>query len=246
MIQITSVNNPLIQETAKLKLKKYRVLQQEFIVEGYHLVEESANAGLLVKVFALKHEDFKYACPSYLVTEAIIAKLSTTATPQPIIGIVSMPKFENTLRKRVLLLDHIQDPGNLGTLIRTASALGMDAIMASSDTVDCYNEKVLRSTQGAIFRIPIIYGDLIPIINDLKVNDFKIYGTGLNGGIAPEEINPTKPYAILLGNEAQGVRPAIDELVDTRIMIPMHNGVESLNVGIAGGIIMYCLNQSRK
>ncbi|NLZ84143.1 MAG: RNA methyltransferase [Acholeplasmataceae bacterium] len=246
MKQITSVNNPLIIETAKLKIKKYRDRQKAFLVEGYHLVEESFRLGLLTKVFALKADDLEmFSCPGYLVNEAIIAKLSTTKSPQPIIGVVAMPKTENTRFKRILLLDRLQDPGNLGTLIRSAAALGMDAIIASSDTVDCYNEKVIRSTQGALFRIPILYRDLTKEIGKLKEKGFTIYGTGLKGGIKPKPVEKQDRYALVLGNEAQGVSPEINQLVDRILMIPMQNGVESLNVGVAGGILMYCLNQDQ-
>ncbi|HHU23786.1 MAG: RNA methyltransferase [Bacilli bacterium] len=246
MNQITSVNNPLIIETAKLKIKKYRDQQKTFLVEGYHLVEESFRAKLLTKVFALKSEDLdKFSCGGYLVNEAIIAKLSSTKTPQPIIGVVAMPKTESIDFKSILLLDRLQDPGNLGTIIRSSAALGMDAIIASNDTVDCYNEKVIRSTQGALFRIPILYRDLKKEIGKLKEKGFKIYGTGLAGGIVPKPVLKTERYALVLGNEAKGVSQEINEFVDQMLMIPMQNGVESLNVGVAAGILMYCLNQDQ-
>ena len=245
MNQITSVNNPLIIETAKLKIKKYRDQQKTFLVEGYHLVEESFRAKLLTKVFALKSEDLdKFSCGGYLVNEAIIAKLSSTKTPQPIIGVVAMPKTESIDFKSILLLDRLQDPGNLGTIIRSSAALGMDAIIASNDTVDCYNEKVIRSTQERFF-------DSHPLsrfekeIGKLKEKGFKIYGTGLAGGIVPKPVLKTERYALVLGNEAKGVSQEINEFVDQMLMIPMQNGVESLNVGVAAGILMYCLNQDQ-
>ena len=203
MNQITSVNNPLIIETAKLKIKN-TATAKSFLVEGYHLVEESFRLGLLTKVFALKADDLEmFSCPGYLVNEAIIAKLSTTKSPQPIIGVVAMPKTENTRFKRILLLDRLQDPGNLGTLIRSAAALGMDAIIASSDTVDCYNEKVIRSTQGALFRIPILYRDLTRKSENLKKRFYNLWHR-IERRNKTEPVEKQDRYALVLGNEAQG------------------------------------------
>ena len=180
MKTITSVKNEYITKLQKLLNKKDRLKEQLFLVEGLHLVEEAKP--YLVSVLANDEKLLKkYSCDTYLVTDEIIKKLSTTVNPQPIIGVVKMLNHNVEIlndilkspKSRILILDNLNDPGNLGTIIRTSAGLGMDAIIMSHDTVDIYNDKVLRSTQGSIFKLPIVKTDLPTVIKLLQKNNFK-------------------------------------------------------------------------
>ena len=171
MKTITSVKNEYIIRLQKLLNKKDRLKEQLFLVEGLHLVEEAKP--YLVSVLSNDEKLLKkYSCDTYLVTDEIIKKLSTTVNPQPIIGVVKMlnhnveilNKILKSQKARILILDNLNDPGNLGTIIRTSAGLGMEAIIMSHDTVDIYNDKVLRSTQGSIFKLPIVKTDLLSVI----------------------------------------------------------------------------------
>ena len=181
----------------------------------------------------------------YLVSEQVIKKLSSTKTPQNIIGVVKSitnQDLESIISKddvRLIILDNVNDPGNLGTIIRTAAALGIDAVISSIETVDYYNDKVLRATQGAIFKIPLFKGDLIEIIKKLKANNLIIYGTSLESSIAVNNVEKCNKIGIVVGNEAQGVSCEVLDLCNQNIILPMKNDVESLNVSIAAAILMW-------
>lgn len=244
---INSVQNETIKNIDKLNDKKVRNKKREFIVEGYHLVEEAYKHNLLKAVFSLKEEDFaKYnGVEHFLVNEQIIKKISKTVNPQGIFGIVSMPTFEapdlEAKKIKVVMLDSINDPGNLGSIVRTAAALGYDAIYMSSDTVDIYNEKSLRATQGAIFKIPHYYVSLNEIINLFKKNNIICLGTSLKNSCDLEEVKKLDKFSICFGNEARGMSEKIISMMDKNIMIKMENSVESLNVLSASSIVMYHL-----
>ena len=243
---ITSVKNEYIIKLQKLSNKKERTNQQLFIVEGLHLVEESKDR--LVAVLSTDEKLLKkYSCDTYLVTDEIIKKLSNTVTPQNILGVVKMLDHSINLlddimknkKVKILMLDNVNDPGNLGTIIRTAAGLGMSCIIMSEDTVDIYNDKVLRSTQGSLYKLPIIKTDLEKAIKLLKNNNFKCYGTSLKNAKAVNEVDKSDKFVIIVGNEANGVRDNILSLTDYNIVLPMKHNVESLNVSVAASIIMY-------
>ncbi len=244
---ISSLQNEIIKGIDKLNDKKVRNKRREFIVEGYHLIEEAYKHNMLQAVFSIKEEDFKkfLNVEHYLVNETIIKKISKTVNPQGIIGIVKMPRFEPIdLEKetlKIVMLDSINDPGNLGSIVRTAAALGYDAIYMSSDTVDIYNEKTLRATQGAIFKIPFYYSNLEDIIKIFKDNDIKCFGTTLTNSNYLEEIKKENKFSVCFGNEARGMNEKIINLMDKNIKIKMDNNVESLNVLSASSIVMYHL-----
>jgi TrmH family RNA methyltransferase len=167
--------------------------------------------------------------------------LSSTIEPQGIVGIVEMPKFEKKNYTKYLVLDDVADPGNLGTIIRSSLALGIDALIVSPDTVDEYNDKVLRSTQGAIFKLPIFREDLKKAINNLKEQKIPVLVTSLKGATDVASLSRMDTFAIVLGNEARGVKEELVDLADKVIKVTMHNNVESLNVGVAAGMIAYYL-----
>ena len=241
MKEITSVNNPLIKELALLKNKKERNNKQMFIVEGYHLVEEAYKNGCLCQILTTTEEPKYPAIDTIKTTDIVIKKLSSTIEPQGIIGIVKMPVFEKKNYTKYLILDDVADPGNLGTIIRSSLALGIDALIVSPDTVDEYNDKVLRATQGAIFKLPIYREDLKTAINDLKEQQIPVLATSLKGAVDVATLPRMESFAIVLGNEARGVKEELVDLSDKVIKVTMHNNVESLNVGVAAGMIAYYL-----
>ena len=242
MKEITSISNEYIKYLLKLKEKKYRHLENKFLIEGYHLVKEAYQANVLKEVLVVNSNANYEGVSVIKVNEQIIKKLSSTITPQDIIGICEIPKNKDIKGKKILLLDNINDPGNLGTLIRSSLGFGIDTIVLSEDCVDLYNEKVIRSTQGALFKINIIIDDLKKVINELKEKDIKIYGTSLESSKFLQQYNVKNNYAILLGNEAQGVKKELLELTDENIKIEIDTRLESLNVAVAGAIMMYHFN----
>lgn len=247
MKEINSIQNELIKSIDKLHDKKTRINTKKFIVEGYHLVEEANKHHLLQMVLATKMEDLKKYehLDTYLVSEQIIKKLSTTINPQGIIGIVKMPTFlKLDLEKenlKIVVLDGINDPGNLGSIVRTAAAFGFDALIASFDTVDIYNEKSIRATQGAIFKIPFFYEDLKELIPLFKKHHITCIGTTLKNAIDLKFAPHSKKLMIAFGNEARGMSEEIINLMDVNVKIKMDNDVESLNVLSASSIVMYHL-----
>lgn len=243
MKEITSVNNPLIKELVLLKNKKERLNKKTFMVEGYHLVEEAYKRNCLVQILTTSDKDkINYSDIDIIkTTDIVIKKLSSTIEPQGIIGIVKMPKFEKQNYSKYLVLDDVADPGNLGTIIRSSLALGIDALIVSPDTVDEYNDKVLRATQGAIFKLPIFREDLKVAINDLKKQNIPVLVTSLKNAEDVKDLNRMEKFALVLGNEARGVKEEYIPMADKVIKITMHNDVESLNVGVSAGMIAYYL-----
>lgn len=235
---ITSVNNSLIKDLSKLKQKKYRDKEKKFIVEGYNIIGEAQE--YLELILITKEED-KSICPSIrhiLVTQEIIKKLTDTVSPQEIVGICKYKETNENISKNVLILDGIQDPGNIGTIIRTSLCFDINTIYLSNESCDIYNDKVIRATQGAIFRTNIIRSNIVEVITKLKSLGYYIVGTALENGKELNEIRFSSKNAIILGNEGNGVSKQILSLTDINAYIPISKDMESLNVSIAGGIIM--------
>jgi TrmH family RNA methyltransferase len=245
--EISSVNNQYVKDLLSLKDKNTRNELKLFLVEGYHLVEEALKHHLLDSVLSTDKEVLNNIdiANKYLVSDAVIKKLSTTKTPQNIIGVVKNninTSFDTLLSKRdlkLIILDNVNDPGNLGTIIRTAAALGIDAVISSVETVDYYNDKVLRATQGAIFKIPLFKMNLKEVLLLLKDNNITVYGTHLESSISVKEVDKKDKLAVVVGNEAQGVSKEVLDLCDKNIILPMNNDVESLNVSIAAALLMW-------
>lgn len=235
---ITSINNQTIKELDKLKQKKYRDLEQRFLIEGEHLVEEAEKSGVLEKIILLENSEYHSNLEKIYVSKNVMKKLSSLDTPPNIIGVCKMLSRKE-LGKKVLLLDDIQDPGNLGTIIRSSVAFNVDSIVMSLNTVDLYNPKVIRSTQGMIFKINLIKDDLGQVIKKLKSKNIPIYTTNVNGGENIKNINSTDSYGLIMGNEGNGVKDEISTLADRKIYIPMNSKVESLNVSVAASILLY-------
>ena len=240
MNEITSVNNLRVKQWVKYHEKKYRDQDGLFLVEGEHLIQEALQAGLL-KTLILSADcpyAFNFDGESFMVTEEIMKKLRSTVSINSCIGVCQMKETSISLGDKVILLDDVQDPGNAGTIIRTAYSFGFDAVVFSKHSVDIYNEKLVRSTQGALFHLSVLKGDLPDIIHELKQNGLAVYGTSLHHAKGLSAFSNGSKTALVFGNEGKGVSEEILNLCDDLIFIEMQQ-FESLNVAVAAGICCY-------
>jgi len=235
---ITSVNNERIKEICKLKEKKYRDITGTFLIEGEHLLYEAYKADLIKEVFVLEGVDISLDASVSYVSKSVMKKLSSMESVPKVIA-VSYKKKESDIGNRILILDDIQDPGNLGTIIRSSLAFGIDTIVLSPNTVDLYNAKVIRSTKGMLFHINVIVRELDKFICDIKKDDYKIYGTKVDGGTDIKNVNITNKCALIIGNEGNGMSDVVSDLCDEYLYIKMNDKVESLNAGVATSILLY-------
>lgn len=235
-MKITSLNNDRVINWAKLKLKKYRDIENLFIVEGEHLVEEAYKKGLVKEIITLELTD-KYDVPIFEVSEDIMKRLTSLVSAPSIMAVCHFIKPED-ISGNVLLLEHLQDPGNLGAIIRSAIAFDFNTLIVSSDTVDIYNDKVLRSSEGMIFQANIIKTDIYSMIPILKKKGYLIVGTDVRKG---ENLNNFKGQkcAFVIGNEGAGMSMDAKELCDRLVYIRMNPKCESLNAAVASSIIMH-------
>ena len=251
---ISSKDNELIKHIKKLKDKKYRDINKEFIIEGIKLIREAIEEKAEIKQIIicdncldsdiipkeLMYEIAKYEC--VYVTESIFKVISDVNTPQGILAIIGRNAGEAQIdytQDIIVALDDIQDPGNLGTILRTVDSIGLNQILVSKGTADSYNPKVVRSTMGAIFRVKIIEcEDLENTLKEVKKHKFKLVVTSLQTEKSLYDINFDKKL-IVIGNEANGVEQKIQDLADEKIKIPMLGKTESLNASVATGIVLY-------
>ena len=234
---ITSASNNTIKALIKLKQKKYRDETGYYLVEGEHLVEEAMKAKQVECLISTK--DITSDLPIIVVSNEVMSKLSFTKSPQSIMAKCKIKKEKKLIDgKRYLILDDLQDPGNIGTFIRTALAFSIDQVILSNNCVDLYNDKLLRSMQGANFHISCIYDDLKTVISTLKKNNVKIIGSALENGQDIKQIKISEKMAFIVGNEGNGMNKDILQECDYVGYIPI-NTIESLNVAIAGSIMMY-------
>ena len=237
-----SVNNEKIKNIKKLQTKKYRDLENKYFIESEHLIQEAYNSDVLDTLIVSENSDFKLDINTIVISESVKKYLSELESPKDVMGICK--KKEGKIKgNRILILDGIQDPGNLGTIIRSSVAFNVDTIILSNDTVDLYNSKVVRASQGMIFKTNIIKGDLEKLIPFLKEQGYMIYATKLECGSDIKNINKNEKIAIIMGNEGNGVKKEIFELSDKYIYIKMNENCESLNVGVATSIILYELDK---
>ena len=235
---ITSKDNSRIKHLRKLLDKKTSLEEELFVIEGENLVEEAIKNNLLVELYILDGVENRFNFECNYVTLDVMKSISSLSSTSRIVGI---SKFINKsdLGRRVVLLDDIQDPGNAGTIIRSSVAFGIDTIVFSKKSVSPYNDKVLRSTGGMIYNINIVISDLESVIKDLKGMNIKVIGTSLKSSISLEKASKESDYAIILGNEGNGVSKSILDLCDEILRIDMNDKCESLNVGVSAGIILY-------
>ena len=235
---ITSLDNQKIKYLTKLKEKKIRDNENVFLIEGDHLVKEALNCGMLKEIYVLDTSTFTLDVKTYYITEKVMKKVSSMVSIPYVVGLAY--KFNPIdYKNRLLLLDNIQDPSNLGTIIRSAKAFNIDTIVLNTNSVDLYNEKVIRSSEGIMFHIDVMRKNLDELIPKLIKNNYMILGTDVTNGIPLKDIKIPKKYAIVIGNEGQGISKNIKELITKNIYIPMSPEVESLNAAVAASIIMY-------
>lgn len=237
---IESINNEKIKKYTKLLQKKYRDETGLYIVSTDHLVKEALKKDIVLEIFLLNSAENIYGKVTY-VTEPVMRKLTNLKTLPNVVAIVKKEEKE-TIQGNVIMLDGLQDPGNVGTIIRSAVAFNFDTVIVGKNTVDIYNEKVLRASEGMIFNINIIKKDLTDAIMELKLQGYKVIGTKVDNGKLITDIKSEK-YAFIVGNEGNGINGDLLNLCDDYIYIPMNPKCESLNVGIASSIIMYELNK---
>jgi TrmH family RNA methyltransferase len=212
-----------------------------FLVEGFHLVEMAMEEGCAEEIFSL--EPYEAAVPVTLVSREIIGKLAATKSPEGIVALCHRPRNEPFDTGRALILDGVQDPGNVGTLLRTALSFGFKDVYLSSGSADPMNRKAVLASQGAIFRLHIVpRDDLIARIGTLKSEGYAIVSTDLKASFSLSSLPQKGKIALVLGNEGQGVSSPIQALADARVRLEM-SGIDSLNVAVAGGILMYELKK---
>ena len=265
---ITSTSNPRMKEIIQLRKKsRMRTKTGTFLVEGLRMIREVPKERLVqlyaTEEFLKKHR--KEPIPGtevMLVSPEVFAYISDTKTPQGVLAVVRQSMFtqEEILAKcsgksgagtdrpaHLLVLDNIQDPGNLGTIFRTAEAAGVTGILLSRDCADIYNPKTIRSTMGAIFRMPFVYtDDLTGAVNSLKKHDIRVFAAHLEGERAYDEEDYRQGSAFLIGNEGSGLRPEVAACADVLVRIPMEGMAESLNAAVAAAVLMFEVSRQRK
>ena len=251
---ITSKDNEIIKGLKKLKEKKYRDEEGLYIIEGIKIIEEAiAERAKINKIVIceecveaeeisqkLLYEIAKYNC--IYVSKKVFSTLTDVVAPQGILAVIEKPGRDSKIdynQDLILALDGIQDPGNLGTILRTADSVNLNQIIITKNTADPYNPKVVRSTMGAIFRVKIIETDnLVQTLREIKKNKFKVVVTSLDTEDSIYNID-YKKKVIVIGNEANGVSKEVQELADNKVKIPMLGRTESLNASVATGIVLY-------
>ena len=251
---ISSKDNELIKHIKKLKDKKHRDESNEYIIEGVKLIEEAVKENARIKKIIvcedttrtyeipthIMYEIAKYEC--VYVTDKIFASITQVTNPQGIMAIIEKSDTDAQIdytQDIIVALDDVQDPGNLGTILRTVDSIGLNQIIVSKGTADAFNSKVVRSTMGAIFRVKIIEVENLPqAIKEMRRHHFKLMVTSLQTENSIYDIKFNKKI-IVIGNESNGVSKEIQEMADEKAKIPMLGKTESLNASVAAGVVMY-------
>lgn len=234
----SSIDNNKIKDLKKLQNKKYRDKKNKFLVEGRHLVLEAYKTNYLEELLLEENELLPLDVMTNYITNNVSNYLTELETSTNIIGVCN--KKEGILKgNKIVYLDCIQDPGNLGTIIRSCVAFNVDTLILSKDCVDLYNSKVIRATQGLLFHMNIIIEDIDKIIPKLKDDGYKIYGTNVTYGKSLKNVAKVEKFVIIMGNEGNGISEVSQELCDEFLYIDMNGVCESLNVGVATSIILY-------
>ncbi|MFS0656985.1 TrmH family RNA methyltransferase [Bacillus sp. 179-C3.3 HS] len=245
MKYIESAKNTNVKQWKKLHTKKERTKTGRFLVEGKHLVEEALKSGIVKELMVTSPQmlpaDIESSVELYELSEEAFSAMTETETPQHIAAVCTFPAFEEKKYERVLLLDAVQDPGNLGTLIRTADAAGLDAVILGDGTVDAFNGKTLRSAQGSHFHLPILKQTLQQTIPAFKERGIPVYGSALKEAKEYRSVTAEGPFALIVGNEGAGIDPEILQMTDQNLYVPMYGKAESLNVAVAAAVLVYHL-----
>lgn len=237
----SSIDNERIKKIKKLNTKKYRDIENLFLVEGEHLVIEASNSKRLKTLIVEEGYSFNIVGVEKIeCSKKVIKYISELDNPPKVLG-VCIKDDKNIIGNHVVALDNVQDPGNLGTIIRSSVAFNVDTILLSENSVDVYSPKVVRATQGMIFKLNIINCNLKDTLSNLKTH--KIYGTRFKNASLLKDVKVNDKYVIVMGNEGQGVSNEILDLCDDYIYIDMNKSCESLNVAVATSIILYEINR---
>ncbi|MEZ7598003.1 MULTISPECIES: TrmH family RNA methyltransferase [Streptococcus] len=243
MTIITSKANSVVKNAKKLHQKKYR--KSAYLIEGWHLFEEAVQAGVTIeKVFALEsYRDQLAAFPQTVwVSEEILRDLADTQTPQGIVAVIQKEEvgLPDLHQGKYLFLEDVQDPGNVGTMIRTADAAGFTGVIVSDKSADIYSLKTLRSMQGSHFHLPIYRMPLTSFVEEAKKSDLPILATTLSRDSKDyRELSSLENFVLVMGNEGQGISSVMAESADQLVHIGMKGRAESLNVAVAAGILMF-------
>lgn len=244
---INSLDNSTIKKVKKLKQRKYREEEKKFLAEGRKFLDFTYTPDLII--LKENFEDFenittkleRFDCRKIVVNDRIFKELTSQENSQGVILVY--PYCETNIEKinnNIIVLDKIQDPGNLGTIIRVADAAGFKDIILTKGSVDCYNEKCVRSSMGSIFNMNIVYMEELPLIQFLKEKKYKFLVTALeNNSIEYTDITLNEKNAIIFGSEGNGVSDNFLKAADETVIIPIYGSAESLNVAMASGIILY-------
>lgn len=242
MEHITSLKNPKVAAWKALKDRKGRRESGCFLVEGRKMVEEALASAFDVEA-VLVQEGLELpnglTMPVYELPAHVLAAVCDTKTPQGIAAVVRM-KEQSALGKHIVVLDGVQDPGNVGTIIRTADAAGLDGVLLSTQCADVFSPKVLRATMGSIFRMNLRTTDDLPgELTKLREKGYSILSSQLDGTPFYEREKVAEQFALIIGNEGNGVSEQVQQTATHRVRLPMRGGAESLNAAIAAAIMMY-------
>ncbi len=244
--RLSSLKNPQVVLWRSLKDRKARKEHGLFLVEGRKSVEEALSSGfpaeaLLLSEGAAEDGQLPEHVKKYLLPEHVMAAVCDTKTPQGIAAVMRRREAPVTGR-RLAALDGVQDPGNVGTIIRTADAAGLDGVLLSPDCADPYSPKVLRATMGSVFHIPVAVVDDLPgVLTELKEKGLPVISSQLDGTPFSQWKAPEEGFVLVIGSEGNGVSPAVRALATVRLRLPMRGRAESLNAAVAAGIMMYGL-----
>lgn len=256
---ITSNSNAQVKRLLQLQKKsKARNEEQVFLVEGLRMflevpTERVQKVYISETLYNKKKQDLDLEKFSVeILSDSVFSYVSDTKTPQGILCIVEQQKYNieellNIKNPHFMVLDNLQDPGNLGTIVRTAEGAGVDAVFLSKESVDIYNPKTIRSTMGSIYRMPVVYvEDLLELLNTFRKKGIKSYAAHLEGKNSYDKEDYKGGTAILIGNEGNGLRDEVADSADVWVQIPMRGKVESLNAAIAASILMFEVYRQRR
>ena len=244
--EIISSSNNLFKNTKKLLNSQERKKVKKFIVEGYRIVSDAvrhkADIDYIVVCSDYSNTTFEDKYKVYRMDKKLFSQISDTVNSQGIIAVVNYPQNVNPEYKNlesIVYLDGVSDPGNMGTILRTCDAMGVDAVIVSKGCVDIYNPKVVRSTMASLFNVPVVYDTTEDMLDKLKENEYTVIGTILDGSDTIFNCDLTQKTVIVMGNEANGISEKVRKQCDVRIRIPMTGGAESLNVAVCCSMVLY-------
>lgn len=255
---LTSTSNPKIKLVRSLSRRRAREEARQFVVEGVRLIEEAVGAGIapaLVFYTALAQGDrrvrilleklCKMTRELHEVSDAVMKEIASTQTPQGILAVVPFPELTIASDPGfILILDSVRDPGNLGAILRSARAAGVDSVMLAPGSVDAYNDKVVRAAMGAHFRLPIrsaSWEEIAVQLRELK----RVYLADAHGELDYKQADWSRPFALIVGGEAEGASEPARKIATAGVRIPMRGDVESLNAAMAATVLMFEANRAR-